>query len=166
MPFVKITRGKHKGKYRSPTGRKFTRKQVKRYYARGHSFDANVIPFKPGVTYSIERAQQLHDARPVRDPTGTSDIRRKYRKMLDVRWRKFSAELRSHVVGQDILGLSPTKPTTLNLALSGLPTEVKSKAFQTLVDGMLERIILEGQADYLDPMISQTYGRALVRARR
>lgn len=33
MPFKKISRGKNKGKYRSPSGRVFTPKQVKAYYA-------------------------------------------------------------------------------------------------------------------------------------
>lgn len=33
MPFTKITRGKGRGKYRSPSGRVFTKKQVAMYYA-------------------------------------------------------------------------------------------------------------------------------------
>jgi len=33
MPFVKIKKGKNAGKYRSPSGRVFTSKQVKKYYA-------------------------------------------------------------------------------------------------------------------------------------
>ena len=33
MPFTKIRSGKNKGKYRSPSGRIFTEKQVKLYYA-------------------------------------------------------------------------------------------------------------------------------------
>ena len=38
MPFTKITRGKNKGKFKSPSGRVFTGKQVRLYYARGGSF--------------------------------------------------------------------------------------------------------------------------------
>ena len=34
MPFVKITSGKNKGKYKSPTGKVLTEKQVKAYYAK------------------------------------------------------------------------------------------------------------------------------------
>jgi len=33
MPFTKITSGKNKGKFRSPSGRVYTPKQVKAYYA-------------------------------------------------------------------------------------------------------------------------------------
>ena len=33
MPFKKISSGKNKGKYRSPSGRVFTSGQVKAYYA-------------------------------------------------------------------------------------------------------------------------------------
>jgi len=33
MPFKKITSGKDKGKYRSPSGRKWTKKQMRLYYA-------------------------------------------------------------------------------------------------------------------------------------
>lgn len=34
MPFRKITRGKDKGKYKSPSGRVWTLAQVRAYYAR------------------------------------------------------------------------------------------------------------------------------------
>lgn len=33
MPFNKVTKGKSKGKYKSPSGKVFTEKQVKAYYA-------------------------------------------------------------------------------------------------------------------------------------
>ena len=33
MPFKKISRGKNKGKYKSPSGRTYTAKQVRLYYA-------------------------------------------------------------------------------------------------------------------------------------
>ena len=35
MPFKKVTSGKNKGKYRSPSGRIYTAKQVRAYYATG-----------------------------------------------------------------------------------------------------------------------------------
>jgi hypothetical protein len=35
MPFTKITKGKDKGKYKSPSGRIFNEAQVKLYYASG-----------------------------------------------------------------------------------------------------------------------------------
>jgi hypothetical protein len=35
MPFSKITKGSNKGKYKSPSGRVFTKKQVNLYYASG-----------------------------------------------------------------------------------------------------------------------------------
>jgi hypothetical protein len=35
MPFKRITRGTNKGKYRSPSGRVFTKKQVRLYHATG-----------------------------------------------------------------------------------------------------------------------------------
>lgn len=35
MPFKKITSGKNRGKYRSPSGRVYTAKQVRAYYATG-----------------------------------------------------------------------------------------------------------------------------------
>jgi hypothetical protein len=42
MPFTKIKSGKDKGKYRSPSGRVFTRKQVNLYYA-SHGFERNYL---------------------------------------------------------------------------------------------------------------------------
>ena len=38
MPFTKIESGKNKGKYRSPSGRIFTKKQVALYHAHNQSF--------------------------------------------------------------------------------------------------------------------------------
>lgn len=35
MPFTKIKSGKNKGKYKSPSGRVFTKGQVKLLYAKG-----------------------------------------------------------------------------------------------------------------------------------
>jgi hypothetical protein len=37
MPFRKIS-GKGRGKYKSPSGRTFTKKQVRAYYASGGTF--------------------------------------------------------------------------------------------------------------------------------
>jgi hypothetical protein len=34
MPFKKITKGKDKGKYKSPSGRVMTKAQVQAYYAK------------------------------------------------------------------------------------------------------------------------------------
>jgi len=34
MPYKKITRGKNKGKYKSPSGRVVTLKQMRAYYAK------------------------------------------------------------------------------------------------------------------------------------
>jgi hypothetical protein len=34
MPYKKITKGKDKGKYKSPTGRTMKKSQVKAYYAK------------------------------------------------------------------------------------------------------------------------------------
>jgi len=38
MPFKKIISGKNKGKFKSPTGKVFTEKQVNLYYANKKSF--------------------------------------------------------------------------------------------------------------------------------
>ena len=34
MPFKRINRGKNKGKYKSPSGKVWTMKQIKAYYAK------------------------------------------------------------------------------------------------------------------------------------
>jgi len=34
MPYRKITRGKNRGKYKSPTGKVMTLKQIRAYYAK------------------------------------------------------------------------------------------------------------------------------------
>lgn len=103
---------------------------------------------------------------PSGDPTGTGDIRKRNRTLIDLRWRKFTQLVKQAVVEQDMLNLRPDKPTALGLALSGMGQDAKTKAFQTWVDATLNRIVLEGQADYLDPMIEIAYRRGLLRAQR
>lgn len=115
------------------------------------------------------KSAMLRDARTkgtTGDPTGTSDIRRRYSTLLDIRWRKFIVQMREAVLTQDMLTLNSSKPTVLGLALSAMGSDAKTKAFQTWVDATLHRIVLDGTADYLDPMIDATYKRALTRAQR
>lgn len=46
MPFTKITSGKNKGKYRSPSGRIYTQGQVKLYHA-SKGFTKKTKVFRP-----------------------------------------------------------------------------------------------------------------------
>ena len=105
----------------------------------------------------------VRDAISRRDPTGTQDIRRRYRALVDKQWNGFRAALRGVVVEQDMLGLSD-KQSPLNTALAALPNDGKLRAFQTWVDATLERVTLKNDTTYLDPMVSIAYNRAVARA--
>jgi hypothetical protein len=105
-------------------------------------------------------------SKPSRDPTGTLDIRRRFQTATDLRWRKFAKALRSVILMQDMLGLGPDVSSAVQIGFSSLPADARLRALQTWVDEMLGRVVLEGDATYLDPMVSKAYNRAIVRAQR
>lgn len=146
MPFTKIKRGKGKGKYRSPSGRIFNKKQVARYYARGGSFDGFYCdaPLSPSG-----------------DPTGTFDLRRQYGAKAEQKFRSVRAVLQRAIVTQDILGLKPQTISALALASSNVQL-----AFQTWFDELLKRVVLEGTGEWMRPMIANSYNRAVKRGMR
>lgn len=108
----------------------------------------------------------VHDARaPTRDPTGTIDIRKRFKGLLDSRWRTVSKLLKGVVVSQDILGLHPS-PTATSIA-AGRKPEDRLKALQTLVDDWLDKHVVGGdKASWLAPMLRVPYQRGLARAIR
>lgn len=108
--------------------------------------------------------QLVHDALRKGDPTGTGDIRRRYRALVDQRWNLFKRQLRNVVVDQDMLGLSLDKQSPLSTAMAAFPHDGKIRAFQAWVDDTLTRITLEHDTTYLDPMVSIAYNRAVKRA--
>lgn len=85
MPFTKITRGPYRGKYRSPSGRVFNKRQVARYYSRGGTFDA-----------------APHGSL---DPTGTTPIRRRFIADFGRRFASLKVAARSFLLEENMLGL-------------------------------------------------------------
>lgn len=122
MPFTKIKSGKNKGKYRSPSGRVYTRRQVRYYYARGGTWDGV-------ITDAAERSF---------DPTGTATIRRAFRAHLQRSWRMVRNAVHQHLLNADAFGLA---------TLGGMPTLIgdaaKLQAFQGWFDGILNRLLLD-----------------------
>lgn len=112
----------------------------------------------------------LHDAvkpKPKLDPTGTGDIRRRFRGAADIRWRRFITMLKSAVMTQDMLGLSATeRPGAFAILSASLPTDGKLRVFQGWVDATLKRFVIEEDAAYLDGIASTAYRRAVARAMR
>ena len=56
------------------------------------------------------------------------------------------AQLQMTIVQQDMLGLQPTKPTGLSIAMQGMPTDQRLRAFQYWLDASLKRVVLEEDA--------------------
>lgn len=168
MPFTEITHGRNRGKYRSPSGRVFTRKQVRLYYARGQSFDAAAPVFHCDAIVSR------------RDPTGTGDIRRRGTTEFRRRWNAVARAARDVIVTHDILGLRPASAGAVALAastvrspsdighsaFSTLAGESKLKAFQSWVDQTLQQVVLGGDGAWLRDMVARSYARAVARGTR
>jgi len=109
----------------------------------------------------------LCDARskPSRDPTGTFDLRRRYRTLLATRWHKLVARFKTVVVAQDIFGIAPT-PTASSIAATLAPGG-RVKSFQTIADGLLRDALLgRDDGEWLEPMTQQAYNRGVKRALR
>lgn len=109
--------------------------------------------------------QCLCDALPSADPTGTSDVRTRYKTLLDQRWRKVVTEVRAAIISQDMLALS-NKQSALSMSMQSLTPETRIKAFQTWLDNLLLRVVVQNDAAYLDPMIGTAFNRGLKRAMR
>jgi hypothetical protein len=105
-------------------------------------------------------------SKPTRDPTGTYDVRRRFKIATDLRWRKFAKLLRQTIVGQDILGLGPEVSNALSISFANLPADARLRSLQTWTDDMLRRVVLENDTAYLDPMSSIGYNRAIARAQK
>lgn len=152
MPFTKIKRGPQRGKYRSPSGRVFTRKQVRRYYARGGTFDAGLGMADGGL-------QHVADTKPVgsRDPTGTAGLRRAFRADFGRRWQQVVAAARAALVEQDQFGFKVPAVIASGDAL-------RVQAFQTWLDALLTRVVLDGLGGWLGPYLQAAYASAQERA--
>lgn len=145
-PFKPIRRGKNRGKYRSPSGRIFSHKQVRRYYARGGTFD-----------------DFWCDAvKPNADPTGTGDIRRRWAGVTEIKLRRVRAALQKAVMQQDVLGLKPGSTSPLALAGSTGSREI---GFQTWLDNMLKNVVVE-DGRWQRTFIAAAYNRGVARAMR
>lgn len=149
MPFTKIG----PNKYKSPSGRKFTKRQVRAYYATR------------GFRRKTRDAQFFCDAplQPSGDPTGTADIRRRYGALAGMKFRRLRTILFNAIVQQDILGLKPQ--TVSPLALAGAAGNMQL-GFQTWLDSTLKKVVVENDGAWLRPMIASAYVRAINRGMR
>ncbi len=131
MPFTKIKTGKEKGKYRSPSGRIFNAAQVRRYYARGGTFDCASPPARKPVG----------DARSPRttDPTGTLYIRKTLNRAFGHSWSLIKQQVRSTVAKEDSFGLSQYGPGQL-AAMAATGGQVH--AFSIWLDSAQSRVLV------------------------
>jgi len=99
------------------------------------------------------------------DPTQTGDLRKRYSIELDIRWRKFNNQLRAALLGQDLLGLTD-RILSEGFSLAALSPDGRLRFYQGFVDQSLNRMVLEHDASFLDPMIDHAYRRGLSRAQK
>jgi hypothetical protein len=106
-------------------------------------------------------ATQLYCDAPGRqgDPTGTFDIRRKFKFQSGKRWRQVISIASRALGANDILGLKPD-------TISALPADNKLRALQAWFSDLIGRIVVENSGEWLRPMIQTSYTRAIMRAMR
>jgi predicted Fe-Mo cluster-binding NifX family protein len=122
------------------------------------------------LNHPAAKAYHLCDAAkpvPTADPTGTADIRRRFRGQTDIRWRRFSQMLRAAVMQQDVLGLkSGSTVSAMSIMSASSTPDARIRIFQSWVDATLTRVVLETDTAYLDGMAATAYRRAVARAMR
>lgn len=119
--------------------------------------------FHPRRVFACDDAKP----RPIRDPTGTADLRRRFKSALAIRWRKFRNALTEAVWKNDMLDIRPDKMTALGLSMRAGKSDYELlEAYQQFVDRTLAELVLEGDGDFLDPMTERAYVRAVNRANR
>jgi len=133
MPFVKVKR-KGKRMYRSPSGRLFTQKQVRLYYARGGTFDA-----APSVS----------------DPTHTLNVRKAFARELDKRWRTVKLNVIDAVRDTDAFGLAPSAMISVNVMAGG-----RLKTFQMWLDNVLSGAVV-GSDRWVKPYMTLGYAQGV-----
>lgn len=157
MPFKKIKKGKGRGKYRSPSGRTFNKSQVRRYYARGGTFDAaSCACRRPHGRFTCDAARTAR-----RDPSQTLDLRRGFTRALETRWRKLSGLVVEALLRQDLFGIVQSSARSI--------AEISSHggrvpAFQSWFDAALADTVLSmNRTQWIGQYVAGAYMRGWAR---
>jgi hypothetical protein len=119
------------------------------------------------LPHSQRKAFYCQDVGPKpRDPTGTEDLRKRYRAMATLRWQGLRRLARDAIVGQDMLGLNKSAMGMAALFVGqalglGGTTDTKIKSFQLWFDNALAQVILERGGGWLQPMTVTSYDRGV-----
>jgi len=101
-------------------------------------------------------------AKSKRDPTGTADIRRRFRVLLNAKWRRARVMVRAALVEQNILGLG--RGTTASVSVGAmLGGATATQVFQRWIDSVLQQVILSDEG-IARPFIRAGYDAGVVHA--
>lgn len=160
MPFT-LLKKKRKGQrlYRSPSGRLFTQRQVKRYYARGGTFDKCNCGSTHAEGFFCDAAASNQS-----DPTGTLSLRRAFASEIDRRWKMVKTAVNVTIRDQDVFAFSPA--SIINAQV--ISTEGgRLKAFQTWFDAILGMHVYGAdRGEWTSQFITQAYKLGVNRAFR
>lgn len=157
MPFTKIKRGKNRGKYRSPSGRVFNRKQVALYYATNgfKRLDTSIYDAAMGlkdVSMEMRDAARKALLEPSPDPTHTSRLRAQFRRAAVIRMQQFKQQVRAYVVANGMLGTG----TTTNYNPAGVDPGEALKAFNSFITNTAYQVLVQ-QAEWASPYVEAAY---------
>lgn len=118
------------------------------------------------------KAKPFHCDASMTDPTGTLDLRRKYRSAVEMRWNAVRKLVRDSIIGQNILGTG--KSVILSMAELyvgqsiglGSGSDTKIKSFQMWMDNILKLQVLGQTGGWAEPMVVATYDRGVARAQK
>jgi hypothetical protein len=160
VPFKKIKKGKGRGKYRSPSGRVFSKSQVRRYYARGGTFDAaSCACRRPHGQFTCDAARTAR-----RDPSQTLDLRRGFTRALETRWRRLSGLVVEALLRQDMFGIAQSSARSI-AEISNHGGRVP--AFQSWFDAALADTVLGmNRTQWIGQYVAGAYMRGWARTAR
>lgn len=95
------------------------------------------------------------------DPTGTTDIRSRFRRDMDGRWTTLRRMIFNSINGDaDLLGMGA-------LSVQGVQAHIDPvRTFQSFVDGALSRIVLSGDGSWVEHYLDEAAARARSRAEK
>ena len=148
MPFAKIKTGKSRGKYRSPSGRVFTARQVRAYYATG----------------GFKNDRLIGDAEsylsPSTDPTRTAGLRDQFRNEAMKKVRQFKTLMRAYVVTNNLMGIG----TPARMNPGGLDTESVYTGFVEFITNLGYKVVV-AEGVWMHPLLRRAYESGVDAAR-
>lgn len=116
-------------------------------------------------TLRVEQTDAAADAAR-RDPTGTADVRRRFRGEMERRFRALRSATAAAIAEQNALGVGRVSVGSIMASALSRASSERVLVFQKWFDEALKQVVLGNDGAWMLPHVRLAYGRALRRAER